>query len=264
MPSPFPGMNPYLEHPEIWPGIHLLLISELTNFLSPQLRPKYRVAVELRIYETIGKQSLLVGIPDLTVKGSQTTTKQPMTNVAVAPPPTQPHTVEVPVPETVKQGYLKVREVATSEVITVIEILSPINKSSGQGRQQYESKRNKVLGSSTHLVEIDLLRKGQPMPVYRSNIKTHYRILVSRGHFRPQADLYAFNLRDTIPSFPLPLKYGDLEPSVDLQVLLNNVYDRASYDLAIDYAQEPVPRLSKEDRIWINTLLTEQQLRSLP
>ena len=262
MPSPFPGMNPYLEHPEIWPGVHHWLIVELARFLSPQLRPKYRVAVEVRIYETIGEQSLLVGIPDLTVKGSQTTAKQPITNVAVAQPPTQPQTVEVPVPETVKQGYLEVREVATSEVVTVIEILSPINKRSKQGRKQYEIKRNKILGSSTHLVEIDLLRKGQPMPVYHSNLQSHYRILVSRGNRRPQADLYTFNLSDAIPSFPLPLKSGDKEPLVDLQLLLNNVYDQASYDLAIDYTQEPVPPLLGEDKVWVDTLLMEQKLRS--
>lgn len=166
MPNPFPGMNPYLEHPEIWPGVHHWLIIELARLLSPQLRPKYRIAVEVRIYETIGEQSLLVGIPDLTVKGSTTTTKQPITNVAVAQSPTKCQTVEVPVPETVKQGYLEVREVATSEVVTVIEILSPINKRSGDGRNKYEKTRNKILGSSTHLVEIDLLHKGQPILVY--------------------------------------------------------------------------------------------------
>ena len=255
MPNPFPGMNPYLEHPEIWPGVHHWLIVELARSLSPQLRPKYRVALEVRIYETIGGQSLLVGIPDLTIKGSQATTKQSITNVAVAQPPTQPQTVEVPLPETIKQGYLEVRDVATGEVVTAIEILSPINKRSGKGRQQYESKRNKVLGSSTHLVEIDLLRKGQPMPVYHSNRPTHYRILISRGDCRPQADLYAFDLPDTIPSFPLPLKSGDTEPLVDLQLLLNNIYDQASYDLAIDYNQEPVPPLPSEDKIWANKLL---------
>ncbi len=224
---PFPGMNPYLEHPEIWSGVHHWLIVELARFISPLLRPKYRVAVEVRIYETIGEQSLLV-----------------------------------PIPEIVKQGYLEVREVATSEVITAIEILSPINKRSIAARKQYESKRNKVLGSSTHLVEIDLLRQGQPMPVYHSNIQTHYRILVSQKNRRPQADLYTFNLPDPIPLFPLTLKSGDQEPLIDLQLLLNNVYDQASYDLAIDYTQEPVPPLSEADRIWMNKLLIEQQLRS--
>ncbi|NJO94623.1 MAG: DUF4058 family protein [Hydrococcus sp. RM1_1_31] len=99
------------------------------------------------------------------------------------------------------------------------------------------------------------------MPVYRSNIQTHYRILVSRGDRRPQADLYAFNLPDRIPSFPLPLKSGDAEPIVDLQLLLSQVYDQASYDLAIDYHQEPVPSLLAEDRVWLNTWLIEKKLR---
>ncbi|MGB3691162.1 MAG: DUF4058 family protein [Spirulinaceae cyanobacterium] len=263
MVSPFPGMNPYLEHPEVWPGVHLLLIGEMTKFLSPQLRPKYRVAVEVRMYETIGEKSLLVGIPDLVVKSSQGTTKKPAANVAVAQAPTKPQTVEVPVPETIKQGYLEVREVATNEVVTAIEILSPVNKRSGEGRKQYESKRRKVLGSSTNLIEIDLLRKEKPMVVYRSNIQTHYRILVSRGEQRPLADLYGFNLPEVIPPFPLPLKPGDTELLIDLQLLLNNVYDQASYDLLIDYNQEPVPPLSEEEQVWLDMWLKEQKLRSL-
>jgi hypothetical protein len=250
MPSPFPGINPYLEHPELWPGVHLLLIAELARFLSPQLRPKYRVAVEVRMYETVGDESVLVGIPDVTVKASQQKDKEPMINVAVASP-TKPQTVAVPVPETIRQGYLEVREVATREVVTAIEILSPVNKRSGKGREQYEGKRNQVLGSSTHLVEIDLLRRGQPMPIYGSHTSTHYRILVSRGDCRPRADLYAFNLPDPIPTFPLPLKAGDQEPLVDLQSLLNNIYDQGSYDLVVDYTQVPVPPLSDADQDWL-------------
>lgn len=262
MPNPFPGMNPYLEHPELWPGLHHWLIIELARLLSPQIRPKYRVAVEVRMYETLGEESLLVGIPDLTIRGSQMTTKQPMSNVAVAEPLTKAQTVQVPIPETIKQGYLEVREVATNEVVTAIEILSPINKRSGKGRNKYETKRNQVFGSSTHLVEIDLLRKGQPMTVYNSKIQTHYRILVSRGDCRPLANLYAFSLPDVIPSFPLPLKSGDKEPLVDLQLLLNNIYDQASYDLVLDYNQDPLPSLSEQDQLWLNRWLTEQKMRS--
>ncbi len=262
MPNPFPGMNPYLEHPELWPGIHLLLISQLTQFLAPQLRPKYRVAVEVRMYETIGERSLLVGLPDLAVKSSQKTAKQPTSNVAVAESPTKLQKVEVPLTETIKQGYLEVREVATREVITAIEILSPVNKRSGEGRKKYETKRNKVLNSSTHLVEIDLLRRGEPMSIYGSNLQSHYRILVSRGDCRPEADLYSFNLADAIPSFPLPLQSGDPEPIVNLQELLNNIYEIASYDMALDYTQEPVPPLLEKERLWVEELLKSQQLRS--
>lgn len=260
MPSPFPGMNPYLEHPELWPGVHHLLISELVRFLSPKLRPKYRVAVEVRMYESSNENSLLVGIPDLIVKRSSTATTA-ITNVAVAAPTTQPTKVTVPVPEIIKEGYLEIREVGTEEVITSIEILSPANKRLGKGRQIYEKKRLQVLGSLTHLVEIDLLRAGEPLPFFGNNISSQYRILVSRGDCRPNADLYAFNLQEVIPSFPLPLRRGDTEPVIDLQALLGEIYEMASYDLVMDYSRESVPPLLESDAVWADSLLQEQGLR---
>lgn len=260
MPSPFPGMNPYLEHPEIWPGVHHLLISEIVRFLSPKLRPKYRVAVEVRMYETPSENSLLVGIPDLIVKRSSNATKA-VTNVAVAVPTTQTTKVKVPVPEIIKEGYLEIREVGTDKVITSIEILSPANKRSGKGRQIYEKKRLQVLGSGTHLVEIDLLRVGEPLPFYDNNIESQYRILISPGNCRPNADLYAFNLQDAIPSFPLPLQTEDTEPVIDLQALLSQIYEIASYDLVMDYSRESIQPLSESDAIWADALLKEKGLQ---
>jgi len=258
MPSPFPGMDPYLEHPEIWPGVHLLLIAALAESLSPQLRPQYSVSVEVRMYETSGEQSLLVGIPDVSIQNSVHDSHKQPSQVAVSTPPTQPIKVNVPVPETVRQGYLEIREVATKEVVTAIKILSPVNKRPGKGRQTYESKRERVLGSSTHLVEIDLLRAWKTMPMFTNDIQSHYRILVSRGNCRPRADLYAFNLQDAIPPFPLPLRAGDGEPIIDLQVLLSKIYEGAAYDLKLDYTAAPVPPLSAIDAAWANTLLQEK------
>jgi hypothetical protein len=164
-------------------------------------------------------------------------------------------------PETVRQGYLEIREVATNEVITAIEILSPTNKLPGKGRQKYENKSQRVLGSLTHLVEIDLLCQGQPMPVYSNGVQSNYRILVSRENYRPQADLYTFNLRDPIPSFPIPLRSEDNEPIVDLQALINQAYDQGSYDLRIDYSRELVPPLSEGDAAWADALLQEKGLK---
>ncbi|NEQ22682.1 MAG: DUF4058 family protein [Microcoleus sp. SIO2G3] len=261
MPSPFPGIDPYLEHPDLWPGVHHWLIIEIARLLSPQLRPKYRVAVEVRMYETSGENSLLVGIPDVTVKQRLTATNSTMTNVAVATQTAQPTQVTIPVPEIIKEGYLEVREVGTEAVVTTIEILSPTNKRSGKGRQMYEEKRHQVLGSRTHLVEIDLLRMGEPLPFFGNNIESHYRILVCRGNSRPYADLYAFNLQDVIPSFPLPLRAGDTEPVVDLQMLINGVYDISGYDLVIDYNREPVPPLAEPEAVWADALLREKGLR---
>lgn len=93
------------------------------------------------------------------------------------------------------------------------------------------------------------------MPVYSNGVQSNYRILVSRENYRPQADLYTFNLRDPIPSFPIPLRSEDNEPIVDLQALINQAYDQGSYDLRIDYSRELVPPLSEGDAAWADALL---------
>ncbi|MGB3508495.1 MAG: DUF4058 family protein [Microcoleaceae cyanobacterium] len=108
MPSPFPGMDPYLEHPDLWPGVHLFLISNLAQLLSPQLRPKYFVSVEVRMYEVNDTESLLVGLPDVSVlakKSKINTSNSTESQVAVAAPSTQPTTVTLPIPITIRQGY---------------------------------------------------------------------------------------------------------------------------------------------------------------
>ncbi|MEH2374646.1 MAG: DUF4058 family protein [Nostoc sp.] len=108
---------------------------------------------------------------------------------------------------------------------------------------------------------MDLLRKGEPMLMMGDDIQSHYRILVCRGDRRPYADLYAFNLPDIIPPFPLPLRAGDTEPVIDLQTLLNEVYDIYGYDLVVDYSQQPVPALLEADAAWVDALLREKGLR---
>ena len=262
MQSPFPGMNPYLENPELWAEVHNRLIVAISDALAPQIRPKYRVGIEKRVYQTSGDESLLIGIPDVTVGlSSSVPVDTAISNVAVASPPIKPINVSVPIPEEVREGYLEVREVGTGEVVTVIEVLSPKNKRAGEGRDAYEKKRQQILGSSTHLVEIDLLRGGKPMPILGIEIQASYRILVSRSNSRPKAELYPFNLQEPIPSFLLPLRRGDTEPLLDLQALIHQVYDRAALDLAIDYSLEPVPTLSKADALWVAELLQQQGLR---
>ena len=260
MPSPFPGMNPYLEHPELFPGFHHWLIIEIARFISPLLRPKYRVAVEVRMYEVNKTNSLTVGIPDISVISRKSNAQPTTTNTAVATPVSQPQRVKIPVPLSISEGYLEVREVSTDALVTTIEILSPSNKR-GKGRQQYEEKREDILATRTNLVEIDLLRSGKPMPLAEDAVVSHYRILVCRGDNRPYADLYAFNIQDTIPLFPLPLRSDDTEPVINLHALLNDIYDVSGYDLVIDYNKPPIPQLVKDDDAWADFLLREQGLR---
>ena len=258
MPSPFLGMNPYLEHPDRWSTVHNRLIVAIADVLTPQLLPKYQVDIEKRIYEVIGANSLLVGRSDVSVQRPRNLSD--LSNVVVAPSPTEPVTVTVPMTEEVRESYLEVKEAATKEVITAIEILSPTNKQ-GDGRQKYEKKRQRVLSSQTHLVEIDLLRAGEPLPVMENLVQSHYRILVSRSNNRPTADLYLFNLPDRIPCFRLPLRSPDREPIIDLQILVNDVYDRSGYDYFINYQVDPLPPLSEVDVTWINALLCNKSLR---
>lgn len=262
MANPFPGMNPYLEHPDVWPSIHNRLIVAIADSLAPQLLPKYFVDIEKRVYQINGEDALLIGLPDVVVQQRrQTQTDRTTSNVAVAAPPVTPLRVRVPLPLEFREGYLEVREIATRQVVTVIELLSPTNKRTGKGRDIYEEKRQQVLGSRTHFVEIDLVRTGKPMPVLDCDIEASYRILVSRGDQRPMADLYLFNLPDAIPVFPLPLRHGDVEPLVNLQALINGVYERAGYDFVIDYSSEPVPPFSESDAAWADALLREKGLR---
>jgi Protein of unknown function (DUF4058) len=248
MSSPFPGINPYLENPELWPEVHHLLISILAETLNPQLLPKYRVAVEKRVYETTADDSLLVGIPDVTIERFRDVSTD-----------STPMTVTLPMPIEIKEGYLEVREVATKQVVTVIEVLSPANKRAGRGYDSYVAKRQDILASQTHLIEIDLLRGGTTMS-YGGNVPNyHYRLLVSRSHARPKAELYGFNVQDRVPTFAVPLQNQDAEPVLDLHALLDMVYDRAGYAFAVDYTQAVVPLLSTADQAWIEQILQSKK-----
>lgn len=270
MPSPFPGMNPYLENTQFWSQVHNRLIVEIADIINPQIRPKYRMELEQRVYcdtESNGENfsGSLVGIPDNVVfQASPTTPPFPSSGVAIASPPVKPLTVTLPQPKKVKEWYLKVKDVETKQVVTVIEILSPKNKRKGEGRNKYLKKREQILMSLTHFIEIDLLIQGETMPInINDKMKTDYRIIISRSDSRPQADLYVFNLPQQIPSIPLPLKPEDEEPLIPLQELLHNLYEKGSYDLAIDYQTSPLPELSTEKNKWIDNLLKSQGFRQI-
>jgi hypothetical protein len=122
------------------------------------------------------------------------------------------------------------------------------------------TKRQKVLASSTHLVEIDLLRQGKPMPM-EGAVESNYRLLVSRSETRPKAALYGFNLRANIPQFPLPLGSEDIEHWMDLQGVLHEIYDQGAYALRLDYSRSTLPALSEADAAWIDEVLRQQGLK---
>src|SRR5262249_11879991 len=228
MPTPFPGMDPYLERAGVWEEVHTRLIVAIADALGPQVRPKYRVGVEQRTYLAIlaPDEYALVGKPDILVaaphRPAPPVHAPATTTVGVAP-----RVAQLPMPEEIIERHLVVRDVVTGEVITVIELLSPTNKLTRDGRRQYTRKRLQVLSSATHFIEIDLLRAGEPFPfrVQDDAAQSDYRILVSRAPDRPQAAVYLFTIREPVPDIPIPLQPGDTEPSVTLNRLVHDVYD---------------------------------------
>jgi hypothetical protein len=245
-------MDPYLERRGLWEEVHAGLIVEIQQYLAPLVRPNYRVAIERRTYLALVVPDTFVGKPDvLVVSAPSGITGPKATGMAVA---SQPIVGELPMPEEVIERYLEVRDAVTGDVLTVIEILSSSNKLAGEGRAQYERKRLKVLGSATNLIEIDLLRAGEPLPLHVEG-ESNYRIIISRAPHRPRADIYLFGIRDPIPDIPVPLRSGEDEPVLPLNKVLQELYDRVGYDLAIDYNQPPTPPLANEDALWAAQLL---------
>jgi Protein of unknown function (DUF4058) len=259
MPSPFPGMDPYLEHPSRWSEVHSRLIGAIANGLEKTLSDAYFISVEKRVYQLTSDDAVLIGIPDTTLStfsrpvsaspreggtGSESTT------TATLEPKTDYLTVTLPIPMEVRESYLEVRDIETGDVITAIELLSPVNKRSGEGRRTYEFKRQAILGSQTHFIEIDLLRSGSPMAMGDTPEPTDYRLLVSRANDRPLAQLYGFNIEQPIPMIPVPLKIGEQDLDLNLKSLLDEIYSQARYARRIDYQTAPVPPLRDMSQAW--------------
>jgi hypothetical protein len=260
MPSPFPGMDPYLETQNIWPDLHLRLIASMGDALAAQVGPNYYVRVEQRTYVAEIERDDRLRRPEVAVIAVPDAPDPGGGGVAtVAPPMTQ--TVLLPRLETIREGYLEIRDTGTHEVVTAIELLSPTNKVPGEGRRKYEEKRQEVLLTATSLIEIDLLRGGQPMAMEPIPAGA-YRILVAPGWERPRARLTVFGIRSLLPELSVPLRRGEAEPRVDLASMLASLYDRARYDVSVDYRlAPPEPPLSPEDAAWMEELLRAAGLR---
>ncbi|NWF79757.1 MAG: DUF4058 family protein [Chloroflexi bacterium] len=258
MGTPFPGMDPYLERPALWPDVHNSLIVALRDELQPLLRPRYYASIEERTYTVEPGELVLVGRADVVV--AQRTQTPPAAHAQVASE-SGAVTVELDLPDQIRETYLEVRAIGTDQVVTLIEILSPTNKRPGEGREQYLRKRRAVLASLTHLVEIDLLRGGEPMPLRRGPEPSDYRILVSRADWRPQAELLPCSVRKPLPHLRIPLHPGDPEPELDLNTILHALYERAGYDLRIDYRAPAEPPLEGDDARWADELLRAAGVR---
>lgn len=254
MPSPFPGMNPYLEHDDAWHNFHEQFPGVVVETLEPLIGPNYFLKVDEHIYihELPEEQRRLLGRSDVFV--GRTSEKDPDGAKATATLQAPRHII-LPLVDKVGLSFLEIRDRRTRRLVTVIELLSPSNKLPGSDRDQYEVKRAEVLASQTHFVEIDLLRGGARMP-FVDEVACAYCVLVSRYHQRPRADVWPIALREPLPCIPIPLGRNDAEPELDLQAILHRLYDTGGYAKFI-YATEPDPPLAPEDAAWSSSLVPE-------
>ncbi len=273
MPSPFPGMDPYLEAPAIWPDFHDAFAGEIRSELNRTLPAPYYARLEMR--------------PEVGISASERGQRKIVPDVAVVRPPrdsrAQPAAVALEQPRTeistsyevnvldepLRHHFVEIRDPAQGhKLITLIEIASPSNKRRGADRDAYHRKQREVAESDASLIEIDLLRSGERLIsdphllefLTRLEAAPDYLVLVNRVWGRSKEgtrfQVFAFSLREMLPCVPVPLRQGEAEVPLDLQYLLNRAYDGGPYQRgAVDYAGAPDPPLRQSDEAWAAQVL---------
>ncbi|MBD2447091.1 DUF4058 family protein [Nostoc sp. FACHB-152] len=259
MPSPFPGMNPYLEG-YLWSDVHNALASKIRAFLVPQIRPKYAARLEVYVVEDVSPSSE-IGIlyPDVEVlqlrQRRDIEPQNQSSGVATTPAPL---TLPVVQPVEVRIPTVEIRDTANNILVSCIEILSPVNKRE-PGISDYRKKRQRLYNANVHLIEIDLLRRGS-RPFNHPRIPdVPYLITLTRSQ-SGLVDVWPVTLQETLPIIPVPLREDDPDAVLNLQAALNAIYDEAGYELSIDYSQNPPPpALSEADTNWMRSQLDSDQ-----
>jgi hypothetical protein len=260
MASIFPGMDPYLEARATWPGLHSSLIVAIKRNLQPLLLPAYYAESVERLYIEYPQHNIY---PDVAVIKKPSVERRGGSATLVADDP-----LLVSWDYQQKEYYLEIREVGTDEVIAVIEVLSPTNKTPGaNGRDLYVRKQQEVLASPVHLVEIDLLRDGvatvQAAPAKMLG-RGHYdyAVCISRGDRRGESEVYTNCIRHRLPRPRIPLRTPDPDVVLDLPLVFAQSYEEGGYAFRIDYTQAPPgPGLIPEDAAWLRETLAEAGLR---
>ena len=273
MPSPFPGMDPYLEDPARWPDVHQRLITYIADALQPQVRPRYHARMGERVYILQPPRSLY---PDIVLTGRPVREVSPAAVATYAPEVAvveeEIEEIEMPViltllPVEHREPFVEIVHAAGDEVVTVIEALSPANKTRGKGHRLYRRKQQEILGSPAHLVEIDLLAEGlltvaiseegwQSLPPHR------YLVSVNRAPDEYSFEVYPIPLQRRLPRFRVPLREPDPDVNLDLQAVFTRCYDNGGYADFVDYRQPPPVTLSPEEEAWVDSLIEGKELRN--
>jgi Protein of unknown function (DUF4058) len=227
MPSPFPGMDPYLEGEKIWPAFQHHLIACLYQTLLPGLVDRYRARVGQRKYATA--QALFTSV----------------------------------IREDHDEEFIEIRQRNDSRLITLVDVVSPANKTTLSGRQAYLEKRKEAKAANANLVDIDLVMQGQPMLDYsREGLpEWDHAVTVTRATLPERYEIYTATLQKKLPKFRLPLAGDDRENVLDLQTTFARCFDQGNFISMIDYLRDPPTKLCDEDRRWMHEMLRHQKLR---
>jgi hypothetical protein len=256
-------MDPYIETAEFWPDFHSNLASEIQSQLNRRIQPRYFARLTPYVtYEVVEVGQVRgvrpdVGVwhlesrPPQTPGSTATVIRAPVESLVALETPLRLHSVEV-------------RTTAEQLLVTLIEILSPVNKRPGhEAHVAYQRKRRDLLRSTVHLMEIDLLRGGARPPLERPVPPAPYYVVLSREQRRPTVEVWPLRLSERLPVLPVPLLEPDPDASLDLSAAVASVYERGAYGLQIDYRQPPPsPPLSEEESRWLEEILQGVRSRS--
>ncbi len=236
-------MDPFLENQE-WEDFHTRFNTVISELLCPTLEPDYLVRVERRVYlERVGEDAATMRQADVAILSTDSPLPSGRRELASAGTATATECMLI-LPMQRSETYLVIRHRPTMEVVTVIELLSPSNKrSGGDGRREYLSERDELLSSTSHLVELDLMRGGERLPMDGSLPPGEYHAIISRTYRRPRASVYSWTMQQAMPKIPIPLRRGDDDCWLDLQTAFTTVYALARYDLSVNYQTQldPLP-----------------------
>lgn len=258
MPSPFPGVDPFIEASGRGLGFHNILIGHCSELLNARLPENYLAVVDerLELVEVSDEGRRRHRRPDVAVvHDTDSSRRAPAGTLAAA---IEPVSVTLPDYEEIAESYIEIVSLPDQELVTSIEILSPTNKSRADGGD-YLAKRAALIRRGINLVEIDLLLGGERLPTGDVLPPGDFYAFVSRRQRRPKADVYAWSIRQPIPPVPIPLKSSDEDAVLDLAAAFKMTYDHGRYHKGTRY-NLPLPlTLSESDRAWVM-----HQLETMP
>jgi hypothetical protein len=250
MASPFPGMDPYLEDPAFWSDFHATFINYWREALLDCLPPNYeaRIDEKVRLVEVNPTRRKLIE-PDVAV--TQHRPSRPPSPAPAGATTLEPVTIPLVIEEEeTHERWIEILHRPDRSLVAVLELLSPANKEE-PGRSDYLAKRNALVRHRIHLVEVDLLIAGRRLPLERPLPPGDYYALVSNGDRRPDCDVYAWTLRQRLPSIPIPLLPPDPDVWIDLGAVFATSYERGRYARSLDYTAPPLIALDEETRRWV-------------